>query len=239
MNQALFNAYFWLGQFGLLLTTVAGLVLVIISNRGGAMAKPMYYYIPIWVVSLWSLWLFIEPFRELYIIELTGTYYGYRLIIGLAMCSVLYYYQRGGEHSAKNTNPKFARTITLGFAGGLMFGIIVMGTMAFRMTLERANTIESNYIIAQGKRYQVNPAIRLEFTRLYELHKSDSLMLIKQTEQIKFLQFEQLQNQREIKELVGDNRMMLHQIKILLQQQQQFNRRLGYDNSGAINEAEY
>lgn len=230
MNQALFNPAFWLGQFGLLLCTVAGLLLVVISNRGGHMAKPIYYYVPIWVVSLWALYLFVEPFREPYVFELSVAAYGFRLVIGLAMCCVLYYYQRGGGHSANEVNPQLARTITIMFGVGILFGVSVMGTMAFRMTLERSNLIEQNYITAQGKRYQVNPAIRAEFSRLFDLHKSDSLMLIRQTTQIKFLQEEQLKNQRDIKELVSDNKMMLHQIKLMLQQQQQFNRRLGYDN---------
>ena len=216
-NDELFTKpLFWVAQAGFLLTALSGLLLVFVYNRHGRKAKPLYYYLPIFIVSLGAGYLVGEPFLFPDDCLTSDARFAWSAAVGV-MLTVFFFYALFGKPSHAAMTAKLVTQVTVIFGIGLVVGLAIMGFMGFRLALHRSTQMEERYIMLENKRIRIGPEIQRELARTIKLIKSDSITISRQAQEIKVLQIESIRNQQELKELWQANRRLLIQMQNILQ----------------------
>jgi hypothetical protein len=216
-NEELFTKpLFWVAQAGFILTALSGLLLVFVYNRHGRKAKPLYYYLPIFIVSLGAGYLVGEPFLFPDDCLTSDARFAWSAAVGV-MLTVFFFYALYGKPGHTAIWDRLVTNSTIIFGIGLVIGLAIMGFLGFRLALYRSTQMEERYIMLENKRIRIGPEIQRELARTLKLIKSDSITISKQTQEIKALQVESIRNQQELKELGQANRRLLIQMQNILQ----------------------
>lgn len=235
MNNLIFNWYFWIRELGLLMASISSFLLVICITKLSKRKRPLWYNAIKWGIGVNAAYMFFHPFVKPELYGGVDNSFMYHFLIGTFLTVNLFVCLYGPPTRSQRYTPERKRTVLLInslFAGGLLIGLCAMGFGAFKLTLDQTNKLQENYILIQGARYQVNPAIRKEFGILYGKLKTDSLLFVKQNakleeyqRQLLIYQQRQTQDAQQQKELTQQNNLLLQKIILLEQKAQERDRK--------------
>lgn len=215
-NDLFRNPMFWLSQIGFFLCALSGLLLMFVYNRHGKKSKPFYYYFVIFLVAIGAAYLVGEPFLYPDECLTSRPRFAWPFAVG-SMLTVFLFYSLWGKPRQITLKTNTVQTIEIIFGGGVILGLALMGFLGFRLAVHRSMQIEEQYIMLENKRIRIGPELQRELAKNLKMLKSDSVIISRQTGEIKVLQEKQLDNQKELKELAQANRMLLQKMNLILQ----------------------